>query len=139
MHHIVKEPLGPILHMLYVMSNVAISPSVCSLDGMCCLFILLCTQKLVPTGASSASITRPFVTVTMHAYRIVGKNCDRKKNRNLPTRVEAEVLTTSVAPIIRSAIRYWPIIGVVMHIDISGAFLYQFFLRILNKLLTNAP
>ena len=33
----------------------------------------------------------------------------------------------SVAPIIGSAIGYRPIIGVVMPIDISGAFPYQFF------------
>ena len=36
------------------------------------------------------------------------------------------VLSGSVAPIIRSAIGYRPIIGIVMHIGISGAFACQF-------------
>ena len=36
-------------------------------------------------------------------------------------------IVSSVAPIIGSAIGYQPIIDVVMHISISGAFPYQFF------------
>ena len=81
--HFVKESPVPMLGKLHVMSNVAISLTICLLNGTCCLFMHLCAQKLVPTCASFVyTITRSFETVTKRAYCIVGKNLRQKKNVN---------------------------------------------------------
>ena len=53
------------------------------------------------------------------------------KGRNIRTRIRiteyTQLVNNSVAPIIGSAIGYHPIIGIVMHIGISGAYPYRSF------------